>query len=220
MERRTGAAACGNGRATACRLLGLRWRLGDEWTAARARLGAARWFGGGNARGRRTAGGAARGETNGPRDRQGDAVTTRADSIPGAPRPRRRSDADRRKPSCGTPDAPGGVRAGKWWTRGRRGRPTLRRGEKHPPRPVPRPQTACGAAVSRRRLCSRRHRASPGQGPRPHRPPLSRPAGRLVTGIEAMAKAFHPGMKVRAKAKAAAIRVRGTRNSRSAGAGL
>ena len=36
---------------------------------------------------------------------------------------------------------------------------------------------------------------------------VSRPAGRLVTGIEAMAKCMHPGMKVREKAEAAIRRV-------------
>jgi iron complex transport system substrate-binding protein len=49
---------------------------------------------------------------------------------------------------------------------------------------------------------------------------VSRPAGRLVTGIEAMAKALHPGMKVRAKAEAAMICVgEMPKNRRSAGAG-
>jgi iron complex transport system substrate-binding protein len=37
---------------------------------------------------------------------------------------------------------------------------------------------------------------------------VSRPAGRLVTGIEAMAKAMHPGVKVREKAAWAFLRVR------------
>jgi iron complex transport system substrate-binding protein len=36
---------------------------------------------------------------------------------------------------------------------------------------------------------------------------VSRPAGRLVTGIEAMAKAIHPGVRVREKAIAALLRV-------------
>jgi iron complex transport system substrate-binding protein len=36
---------------------------------------------------------------------------------------------------------------------------------------------------------------------------VSRPAGRLVTGIEAMAKALHPEMKVHAKAEAAMLHV-------------
>jgi iron complex transport system substrate-binding protein len=36
---------------------------------------------------------------------------------------------------------------------------------------------------------------------------VSRPAGRLVTGIEAMAKAIHPEMKVRRKAEAALLHV-------------
>jgi iron complex transport system substrate-binding protein len=46
---------------------------------------------------------------------------------------------------------------------------------------------------------------------------VSRPAGRLVTGIEAMAKAMHPGVKVREKARASLMRV-GTpaRHARSA----
>ena len=46
---------------------------------------------------------------------------------------------------------------------------------------------------------------------------VSRPAGRLVTGIEAMAKAMHPGVKVREKAMASLMRV-GTpgRHARSA----
>jgi len=49
---------------------------------------------------------------------------------------------------------------------------------------------------------------------------VSRPAGRLVTGIEAMAKAFHPEMKVRAKAEAAMLQIGAAhRNSRSAIAG-
>jgi len=49
---------------------------------------------------------------------------------------------------------------------------------------------------------------------------VSRPAGRLVTGIEAMAKAMHPELVVRKKAEAALLAVNGQpRNSRSAGAG-
>ena len=36
---------------------------------------------------------------------------------------------------------------------------------------------------------------------------VSRPAGRLVTGIEAMAKALHPEMKVRPKAEAAMLQI-------------
>jgi iron complex transport system substrate-binding protein len=48
---------------------------------------------------------------------------------------------------------------------------------------------------------------------------VSRPAGRLVTGIEAMAKAMHPSMMVRAKADLAVLPVRSAeRGSRSAGA--
>ena len=48
---------------------------------------------------------------------------------------------------------------------------------------------------------------------------VSRPAGRLVTGIEAMAKAMHPSMTVRAKADLAVLPVRSAeRGSRSAGA--
>jgi iron complex transport system substrate-binding protein len=48
---------------------------------------------------------------------------------------------------------------------------------------------------------------------------VSRPAGRLVTGIEAMAKAMHPSMTVRAKADVAVLPVRSAeRGSRSAGA--
>jgi iron complex transport system substrate-binding protein len=47
---------------------------------------------------------------------------------------------------------------------------------------------------------------------------VSRPAGRLVTGIEAMAKAMHPGVSVREKAVAALLKVGGSsRRSRSAG---
>jgi iron complex transport system substrate-binding protein len=49
---------------------------------------------------------------------------------------------------------------------------------------------------------------------------VSRPAGRLVTGIEAMAKALHPELKVRAKAELALLPIREPgRNSRTAGAG-
>jgi iron complex transport system substrate-binding protein len=49
---------------------------------------------------------------------------------------------------------------------------------------------------------------------------VSRPAGRLVTGIEAMAKAMHPGLKVRAKVESALLPIgEHARNSRSAGAG-
>lgn len=49
---------------------------------------------------------------------------------------------------------------------------------------------------------------------------VSRPAGRLVTGIEMMAKAFHPEMKVRPKAEAGMICVgEMTRSRRRAGAG-
>jgi iron complex transport system substrate-binding protein len=49
---------------------------------------------------------------------------------------------------------------------------------------------------------------------------VSRPAGRLVTGIEAMAKAMHPGLRVRAKVESALLPVgEHARNSRSAGAG-
>ena len=47
---------------------------------------------------------------------------------------------------------------------------------------------------------------------------VSRPAGRLVTGIEAMAKALHPEMRVRAKAEAAMIHIgEATRQRRTAG---
>ncbi|MGB7844992.1 MAG: cobalamin-binding protein [Candidatus Acidiferrum sp.] len=48
---------------------------------------------------------------------------------------------------------------------------------------------------------------------------VSRPAGRLVTGIEAMAKALHPELKVREKVELALLAI-GTpaRNSRAAGA--
>ncbi len=49
---------------------------------------------------------------------------------------------------------------------------------------------------------------------------VSRPAGRLVTGIEVMAKAMHPGLKVRKKVESALLPVsESARNSRSAGAG-
>ena len=49
---------------------------------------------------------------------------------------------------------------------------------------------------------------------------VSRPAGRLVTGIEAMAKALHPEMNVRAKAEAALLCICEARqHSRSAGVG-
>jgi iron complex transport system substrate-binding protein len=49
---------------------------------------------------------------------------------------------------------------------------------------------------------------------------VSRPAGRLVTGIEAMAKAMHPELKVRAKVASALLPVgEYARNSRIAGAG-
>jgi len=48
---------------------------------------------------------------------------------------------------------------------------------------------------------------------------VARPAGRLVTGIEAMAKGLHPEMKVREKAKAAMVPVgEPTRMARGAGA--
>jgi iron complex transport system substrate-binding protein len=50
---------------------------------------------------------------------------------------------------------------------------------------------------------------------------VSRPAGRLVTGIEAMAKAMHPTMLVRAKAELALLSVKSvTRDRRAASAGL
>jgi iron complex transport system substrate-binding protein len=50
---------------------------------------------------------------------------------------------------------------------------------------------------------------------------VSRPAGRLVTGIEAMAKAMHPGVEVRAKAEAAILPIpRMEQATRSASAGL
>jgi iron complex transport system substrate-binding protein len=49
---------------------------------------------------------------------------------------------------------------------------------------------------------------------------VSRPAGRLVTGIEAMAKAMHPEMPVRAKAELALLPVKSVaRDRRAAGAG-
>lgn len=49
---------------------------------------------------------------------------------------------------------------------------------------------------------------------------VSRPAGRLVTGIEAMAKALHPEMKVRQKAEAGLLHVgAATRHRRSAAVG-
>lgn len=49
---------------------------------------------------------------------------------------------------------------------------------------------------------------------------VSRPAGRLVTGIEAMAKGLHPEMKVRAKAEAALLCIgEAARYKRSAGVG-
>ena len=49
---------------------------------------------------------------------------------------------------------------------------------------------------------------------------VSRPAGRLVTGMEAMAKALHPEIKVRPKAEAALLRIREAgQYSRSAGVG-
>jgi len=48
---------------------------------------------------------------------------------------------------------------------------------------------------------------------------VSRPAGRLVTGIEAMAKGMHPSMPVRAKAELALLPMRrAEQNRRSAGA--
>ena len=47
---------------------------------------------------------------------------------------------------------------------------------------------------------------------------VSRPAGRLVTGIEAMAKAFHPQVEVRPKAEASMIHLRETNHSRTLGA--
>jgi len=49
---------------------------------------------------------------------------------------------------------------------------------------------------------------------------VSRPAGRLVTGIEAMAKAMHPAMPVRAKAELALLPVKSVaRDRRAASAG-
>jgi iron complex transport system substrate-binding protein len=49
---------------------------------------------------------------------------------------------------------------------------------------------------------------------------VSRPAGRLVTGMEAMAKALHPEIKVRPKAEAALLRIREAgQYCRSAGVG-
>jgi iron complex transport system substrate-binding protein len=48
---------------------------------------------------------------------------------------------------------------------------------------------------------------------------VSRPAGRLVTGIEAMAKAMHPAMPVRANAELALLPVK-ARDRRAASAGL
>lgn len=45
---------------------------------------------------------------------------------------------------------------------------------------------------------------------------VSRPAGRLVTGIEAMAKAIHPSMQVRVKAELAALPVRSVAHDRRA----
>jgi iron complex transport system substrate-binding protein len=49
---------------------------------------------------------------------------------------------------------------------------------------------------------------------------VSRPAGRLVTGIEAMAKAMHPELRVRKKAESALLPVsESLHNSKSAGAG-
>jgi iron complex transport system substrate-binding protein len=50
---------------------------------------------------------------------------------------------------------------------------------------------------------------------------VSRPAGRLVTGIEAMAKALHPKLRVRKKAESALLPIHEpTRSTRSAGAGI
>lgn len=50
---------------------------------------------------------------------------------------------------------------------------------------------------------------------------VSRPAGRLVTGIEAMAKAMHPALRVRKKVASVLTRLgEAPQNSRSAGAGL
>lgn len=49
---------------------------------------------------------------------------------------------------------------------------------------------------------------------------VSRPAGRLVTGIEAMAKAMHPKLRVRKKVESVLLPVQeAARSSRSAGAG-
>jgi iron complex transport system substrate-binding protein len=49
---------------------------------------------------------------------------------------------------------------------------------------------------------------------------VSRPAGRLVTGIEAMAKGLHPEIKVRPKAEEAMIRItEHSRHTRKAGVG-
>jgi iron complex transport system substrate-binding protein len=49
---------------------------------------------------------------------------------------------------------------------------------------------------------------------------VSRPAGRLVTGIEAMAKSMHPGLKVRKKVESAFLPLsEPVRSGRSAGAG-
>ena len=49
---------------------------------------------------------------------------------------------------------------------------------------------------------------------------VSRPAGRLVTGIEAMAKAMHPAMPVRAKAELALLPMKNVaRDRRAASAG-
>lgn len=45
---------------------------------------------------------------------------------------------------------------------------------------------------------------------------VSRPAGRLVTGIEAMAKALHPSMTVRVKAELAVLPVRSPAHDRQA----
>jgi iron complex transport system substrate-binding protein len=50
---------------------------------------------------------------------------------------------------------------------------------------------------------------------------VSRPAGRLVTGIEAMAKAMHPDLRVRKKAEEALLTVSTSASStKSAGAGI
>jgi iron complex transport system substrate-binding protein len=48
---------------------------------------------------------------------------------------------------------------------------------------------------------------------------VSRPAGRLVTGMEAMAKGLHPQMAVRAKAEAAMIQI-GEKSPQSRRAGV